>query len=164
VNRGASVAVAVAVALTSVGPGAGCGLGRPPSPAVDAGAPPVLDAGGDAGAAAVTTPLPSADELVRLAEETIRGGHAAHVHDGHAPFRAPIDLPDGGCGRVALVADQPVGARVEDATGPRGDAVDAGAHVLALVPPTGPVCGAGGSVTLNVTSGTGNVRWTTVTR
>jgi hypothetical protein len=145
---------------------AACGLGRPPSPAADAGAPPVLDGGSDAGArgtSAASTPLPSADELTRLAEETIRGGHASRVHDGHAPFEAALDLPDGGCGRVAFVAEQPVVAVTGDATGPRGDAVDAGAHVLSLVPPAGPVCGAVEGVTFRV-SGSGSVRWTTVTR
>lgn len=145
---------------------AACGLGRPPSPAVDAGVPPVLDGGSDAGAratSAASTPLPSADELTRLAEETIRGGHASRVHDGHAPFEAALDLPEGGCGRVVLVADQPVVALTADATGPRGEPVDAGAHVLALVPPAGPVCGGVTGITLSV-SGSGDVRWTTVTR
>ena len=145
-----------------------CGLGRPPSPAVDAGAPPALDdVGADAGSVTTGAPLPSPDELARLAEETIRGGHAARVHDGRAPFSAALDLADGGCGRVVFVADQASVAVVEDSTGPRGDPVDAGARLLSLVPAAGPVCAAAGAaVTFRVTAVTGsaNVRWTTVTR
>jgi hypothetical protein len=165
VIRGASALALLALAIC-----AGCGLGRPPSPTVDAGPPPLADAGVDSGAFAAPAPLPSADDVVRLAEETIRGGHAARVHDGHVPFTASLDLPDGGCGRVAFVADQAVLAQVEDATGARGDVADAGARVLTLVPPAGPVCAAAGAaVTLHVTAAAlaaagANVRWTTVTR